>query len=822
MRRVHVRVDVGVVVVPPEAEGGDVVERLADRQPEPEAAVDRHVHRDRVAADPALRRHRARVLGELAVLRRRVGTRGRAGEVLRRQPGRGFRAHVEDAVGLLAEIAEREGLEPRQPDRARLAGRRLQPGEVGDGHLHPERARARLAQRQVREVELRLVRAGARGRVVRPLGIAGRVLHRALRHRLLERPAVGGLALDLPHLVQVRAVILARRVVVDEPQRAVAVEVDREVVGHRAVAARDRAADALVADLAVVHRLLGEALLRDRRRQRGRVGDHARVAPPLDSGGSQRIVDPVRERVGLAGRVGCVPGERERARRPGLRPEELGRVRGRAVDLDRRRPRRALVGRVRVVDVVVVRVDPGGVDGPRRVGRDCREEVTGAAAAGRVRHGHVVELDPRALPGRHVADRHADVRALVAGVVEVPRHLVEADLRTGGVVRERPGRLCGGVLPDEAADRVGRPGRARARVDVGADGGLVEREEDGVVSRARGRPVVDGVPLPVDRGVLHRDGVLAPVVAVVVRDRGAEVDEGLEVDEIVVALVVHHDVGVAAARGHIGPESGGAVDVELEPVVGRAVDERGLGGRPPGTALPVRVAVRVEEVQRLAFGPLGIDHRRRAEDEPAGDVLGDRRPAGASTGRAGRRHLLNGHAARREGAVVAVRRRDHAAREGADLHVPHAGREVVALVDDLFGAGCRVAVSLERSGRVVQVERDVVRRHIHVGDCVDRRLACDDGDRVQRAARGRRDAAAERARVGAGRAACHQEGHDHATEGDQPQTHRSAPLSKSSVMGNPLAYLAGVFPTQTSNALTDESVSYFWLNYAKLYVAGVA
>src|SRR5439155_22815559 len=82
------------------------------------------------------------------------------------------------------------------------------------------------------------------------------------------------------------------------------------------------------------------------------------------------------------------------------------------------------------------------------------------------------------------------------------------------------------------------------------------------------------VPLPVDGRVLHRERVLAPGVAVVVRDRGGQVDQALEVDEVVIALVVDGDVGVAPTRRRIGPEPDRAVDVELEPVVSRAMDER--------------------------------------------------------------------------------------------------------------------------------------------------------------------------------------------------------------------------------------------------------
>ena len=66
------------------------------------------------------------------------------------------------------------------------------------------------------------------------------VLHRALRHRVLERLAADRLALQLPRFEQVRAMVLARGVVVDDPDRALAVEVEGEVIGHRAGAAGDR------------------------------------------------------------------------------------------------------------------------------------------------------------------------------------------------------------------------------------------------------------------------------------------------------------------------------------------------------------------------------------------------------------------------------------------------------------------------------------------------------------------------------------------------------------------------------------------------------
>ena len=138
------------------------------------------------------------------------------------------------------------------------------------------------------------------------------------------------------------------------------------------------------------------------------------------------------------------------------------------------------------------------------------------------------------------------------------------------------------VLPHEPADRIGRARRAGRRVDERSDRGLVEREEDGVVDRGRRRAVVDRVPLPVDRRVLDGSRVLRPRHAVVVGHRGAEIGERLEVGEVDVAVVVGRDVGVAAARRQVRPQAAVGDEVELLPVVGRAVDERVLVVRPTG------------------------------------------------------------------------------------------------------------------------------------------------------------------------------------------------------------------------------------------------
>src|SRR6185436_9184097 len=102
-------------------------------------------------------------------------------------------------------------------------------------------------------------------------------------------------------------------------------------------------------------------------------------------------------------------------------------------DADRRRPALALVGRGRVVDAAVVDVDPGHVDVAARVDGQRREEMPRAAAARGDRERHVVELDPRPLAGRHVADRYAHVVAFVAGGVQVAVLRVEAQLAAGRV-----------------------------------------------------------------------------------------------------------------------------------------------------------------------------------------------------------------------------------------------------------------------------------------------------------------------------------------------------------------------------------------------------
>ncbi len=578
---------------------------------------------------------------------------------------------------------------------------------------------------------------------MRPLRVAARVRDRVRRRRRVDRAAQGGLPLQLPDLVLVGAVVLARGVVEDDPEGAVPVELEAEEVGHRPVAAVGRAADSRVADLPVVHRLLGEPLLGDRRLRGRGVRDHGGVAVPLDGRGALRVGRPVREAVGAARRVRADPGERERARRASLRPKELVRRRRSLAHAGGNAPRAPLVRRVGVVDGVVVRVDPGGVDVSAAVDGHGREEVVRAAAAGRARRVHVPEPNSGALAGLDVADRDAHVVAHLARVVQVPLHRVEPDLAAAGVAAERRGRARVRVLPDEAAGRVVRPLRPRRRVDVDPDGRLVEGHEDRVVVRGRRGPVVDGVPLPVDRRVLHRERVLAPVLAVVVRDRGAEVHEPLEVDEVDVALVVLDHVRVAAAGRRVGPDPGRAVDVEAEPAVRGAVDEGQLRRGPPRPRLPV-VAVARDEVDRLALGPLRVDDRRRRERELPGRVLRGRRRARAAGRRAG--HADGRPGARRIGAGVGERRREPGV-EGAHLRLVDARRERGARVVDLLGAGCGVRVRDVVPLGVEELERDVVGRHRRSREDVDRRLARDDRDRMQRPAGRWDEAAAEGAAV---------------------------------------------------------------------------
>ena len=103
---------------------------------------------------------------------------------------------------------------------------------------------------------------------MRRLRVTGRVDNRVPRDQLRDRRPDRARPGNLAHLEQVRAVVLARRVVEDDAHAAVAIEIEGEEVGHGPVAARDRAEKALIADLAVVRRLIGELRLREVRRRR--------------------------------------------------------------------------------------------------------------------------------------------------------------------------------------------------------------------------------------------------------------------------------------------------------------------------------------------------------------------------------------------------------------------------------------------------------------------------------------------------------------------------------------------------------------------------
>ena len=267
-------------------------------------------------------------------------------------------------------------------------------------------------------------------------------------------------------------------------------------------------------------------------------------------------------------------------------------------------------------------------------------------------------------PGFDVPDRQLDVVVGRAREVEVSPHRVETELAAARLGRQRVDEIGRRVLVDEAARHVGAAARSGARVDVGPQF-LAEAEEDRVVVRAGGsdrvvRPVVDREPLAVDARRLHAEAVSAPGVAVVVADRAVELDQGLEVGEVGVALVVGDDVRVTAARACVGPGSDRAVDVELVAAVGRAVDEGLLRRDPPRPALPVGAVVRIEPVDGLALGSLPVDDgRRRREDEAAGTTRRNGSPArlgdegrGAVVGRGGGQERHDPHLV---GALVAVR-----------------------------------------------------------------------------------------------------------------------------------------------------------------------
>src|SRR4029077_13733206 len=243
------------------------------------------------------------------------------------------------------------------------------------------------------------------------------------------------------------------------------------------------------------------------------------------------------------------------------------------------------------------------------------------------------------------------------------------------------------------------------------------------------------------RGVLDGGLVLAPGVAVVVRERSPEVDQRLEVDEIGVALVVRHDVGVPAAGAGVGPEAGRAVDVELEAAVGRAVDEGILRRRAPGAGLPI-VAALVEPVQRLALGQLGVDNGGRTEPELAGDAL-DRRRADLVAD--GRDRSRGDYWAVRDGVGtrVVIGLTDQAALERADLQVVGAGLHVVDRVVDGLRAGQRVAVLQQLAGRAVEIQRDVIGGDVLGGDGIDGRISLDDLHVLHRTAARGRDSARE-------------------------------------------------------------------------------
>ena len=91
------------------------------------------------------------------------------------------------------------------------------------------------------------------------------------------------------------AVILARGIVIDDLDCAILLsDGHREEVRHDAVATGQRAADAAVTDLAVVHRLLGKSILFNQWARRVRVPDQRHVPVPWEPCRSRRVGCPVR------------------------------------------------------------------------------------------------------------------------------------------------------------------------------------------------------------------------------------------------------------------------------------------------------------------------------------------------------------------------------------------------------------------------------------------------------------------------------------------------------------------------------------------------
>ena len=266
-----------------------------------------------------------------------------------------------------------------------------------------------------------------------------------------ERTRSGQLAL----LEDVSTVVLAGRVVVDDASDTVTVDVHREEVGHCPVTARDRAADAARADLPVVHRLLGEPRLDKGRRRTCGVRDLGDESEPREGGRRVAIVVPGRHVIAVDVRRVAVP---DHDQVPGVargRPWHHIRVRIVAVHVLDRPPRLPLVGGGRVVDVVVLRVDPDRVDVAGPVGGDDREEVADISAARHLGHRIGRRRQPGPHPHRHVDDDHVDVVAAVTRQVEVAVDRIEVGLAACRAVVD--GRVaCDCVRVNDAARRVRR------------------------------------------------------------------------------------------------------------------------------------------------------------------------------------------------------------------------------------------------------------------------------------------------------------------------------------------------------------------------------
>ena len=268
---------------------------------------------------------------------------------------------------------------------------------------------------------------------------------------------------------------------------------------------------------------------------------------PRHGRGGGTVRKPRGERARIAPDGRAVPHDVDDPARAADDPRPHVRVRRIAVHLQRRGPCRPAIGRTAHVDVVIVRVDPGDIHVAGLVDRRRREQVPhGTAGAGR--RTVMDERNPGPLHEVDVTRDHVDVVASDARQVQIAKDGIELRLAARGSGADR--QFARGPREDETTGEILRSRRSGRAVHLHPGRELVDREEDRVVARRRGRSVVDGIPLPILRRV-GRDRVLPPRVPAVVRDGCAQVREAFEVDEVGEPLVVGHDIRVTAARRRV-------------------------------------------------------------------------------------------------------------------------------------------------------------------------------------------------------------------------------------------------------------------------------